>query len=72
MTQLTLPLDRELTDCERVLQALREANGEWVGGLYRRLGVMVHSRISDLRKQGYIIEMKCFGRGDYRYRLVET
>lgn len=62
---------RQLRGSQLVLQALREAKGDWVEGMYQKTGVMVHSRVSDLRRQGYRIECKHFGRGDYRYRLVE-
>ena len=45
------------THCARVLYALRD--GEWHNAeeLYR-IGVIAHSRISELRKRGYIIEHK--------------
>ena len=59
------------SDSERVLAALKDQVGEWVPDLYRKCHCMVHSRIADLRKQGYTIECKCFGKGDYRYRLTE-
>ena len=52
-----------------LLEALSSTPGEWVGNLYR-LNIMVHSRVSDLRKKGHKIECKQFGKGDYRYRLV--
>lgn len=56
---------------QMVLRALREANGAWVPSntLYR-MGVVAHSRVSDLRAQGHSIECKRFGLGDYRYRLA--
>lgn len=57
------------TDCERLLAALRLHSGEFVPDLYR-LGLMVHSRISDLRAEGHTIECRRFGRKDYRYRLI--
>lgn len=60
------------THNERVLRALQSAPGEYVGDLYRRCGCMVHSRIADLRREGHAIEAKCFGRGDWRYRLVSA
>ena len=59
-----------MTDNERVLQALRQSRGEWVGDLYQRTRCMVHSRVADLRREGHTIECKKFGRGDYRYRLA--
>lgn len=59
------------SDAAHVLAILRAWHGEWVPNLYRVSGVMVHSRISDLRRKGHRIECKRFGRGDYRYRIVE-
>ena len=59
-----------MTDTERVLTALRDARGGWVQDLYRRTACMVHSRIAELRRRGYVIECKRFGQGDYRYRLL--
>lgn len=58
------------TDTQRVLDVLKATPGEWVGDLYTKTGTMVHSRIADLRSRGYAIESKCFGRRDWRYRLV--
>ena len=73
MTQLTLALDpKPMTDTERVLKCLTDAQGAYVADLYGRTRCMVHSRISDLRKQGHVIEMKRFGHRDYRYRLVAS
>jgi hypothetical protein len=63
-------LDNEATDVQMILAILQQAQGGWVGGLYQKTHAMVHSRISDLRKKGYKIECKCFGAGDYRYRLA--
>jgi hypothetical protein len=59
------------TDAEVVLAILRMSRGAWVPHLYTLSGTMVHSRIADLRRRGYQIECKMFGRGDYRYRLIE-
>jgi hypothetical protein len=69
---LRIPAPAEPSDAERVLRILRDARGAWVPDLYRRTGCMVHSRISDLRRRGHNIESKCFGKGDYRYRLIQT
>jgi hypothetical protein len=55
---------------DTVLRVLQQAKGEWVKNMYARTGVMVHSRVSDLRKAGHKIECKRFGQGDFRYRLV--
>ncbi len=63
-------IENETTDCEMLLAILRQAEGGWVDKLYQKTHAMVHSRISDLRKKGHKIECKCFGPGDYRYRLV--
>lgn len=71
MTQLGL-FERK-SDTERALEVLREYrdNGvQWVPNIYRLTGCMVHSRVSDLRKRGYEVEMRRFGQGDFRYRLV--
>jgi len=59
------------TDNDFVLSLLVAAPpGEWVGHLYEKTKTMVHSRISDLRRDGHVIESKCFGVGDWRYRLA--
>jgi hypothetical protein len=57
------------THCARILRILERHPGEWVGNLYGRGTGMVHSRVAELRRKGYRIECRCFGRGDYRYRL---
>lgn len=59
-----------MTDNEKVLTVLTAHEGEWVEALYLRTHTMVHSRISDLRRKGHDIECRCFGRGDFRYRLL--
>ena len=63
--------------CQRVLEALQDANGAWVTSeqLYRRLGGMVlHSRIAELRKRGHTIEGRHVpgetGAAGYEYRLL--
>ena len=58
------------TDAELVLEVLRRSKGHWVPNLYLLTGVMVHSRVADLRRKGYQIEHKCFGKRDHRYRLL--
>ena len=60
-----------MTDVERVLTVLQNAHGEWVGDLYLKTSTMVHSRVAELRRRGHQIECRCFGRNDYRYRLVK-
>jgi hypothetical protein len=59
-----------MTDVGMVLAVLQRSRGEWVPKMYLQTGVMVHSRVADLRRAGYTIECRCFGRGDYRYRLT--
>lgn len=60
-----------VTDSDLLLTRLRAAHGEWVGDLYADLRVMIHSRVSDLRKRGFKIECRRVGQGKYEYRLVE-
>ena len=59
-----------MTHCDLILHLLRAAPGHWVGDLYMH-GVMVHSRIAELRKRGHKIECRRFGPSDYRYRIVD-
>ena len=72
MTQLGLQLKpyKPPTDCEKVLAVLQNARGEWVQDIYGKTRCMAHSRVADLRREGYNIEMKRFGKKDYRYRLA--
>jgi len=65
-------MSAEDTDATRILTILRHYEGEWVQGLYQLTGVMVHSRIADLRRRGYRIDCKRFAQGDYRYRLTSN
>jgi len=58
------------SDADLVLDVLRRSRGAWVPHLYAQTGVMVHSRVPELRRRGYVIECRRFGRRDYRYRLV--
>ncbi len=61
------------TDCQRVLELLREHRGGWVDRPYRRLSVMWHSRVAELRRKGYVIECRrgeADGRADWQYRLA--
>lgn len=64
-------MSERVSDCEALLVVLQAAHGEWVPDLYR-MHVMVHSRVADLRKRGYVIECKKFGVKDYRYRLIQN
>lgn len=65
-----MTLAHTASDNELVLDELKRARGGWVDDLYARTQTIVHSRISDLRKQGHKIECKRFGPRDWRYRLV--
>ena len=67
-----------MTHCELVLQALRD--GEWhtTSELYREINqpMILHSRISDLRKQGHNVEGRHVpgktGADGYQYRLLPS
>ena len=61
---------------ERILQILRQANGEWVCGQYFndppvRIS-QFHTRIFELQQQGYVIEASTFKNeyGFKSYRLI--
>lgn len=60
---------RRPSGCERVLNVLRAARGQWVRDLYRITRAMVHSRVADLRRRGHDIECRRID-GAYCYRLV--
>ena len=64
-------MDKPLTDADLVLSILQAWKGDWCPHLYKTAGVMVHSRVADLRKRGHQIECRRFGLGDYRYRLLD-
>lgn len=76
MTQTEL-FSRKLTQKERVLKALSEANGEWVSGCYlnRGLGItQANARVKELKMEGYKIE-ESEHRDDYGFvfhRLVNS
>lgn len=64
-----------MTQREKVLKALQEANGEWVPGTYfsRTLWLtQYHTRIFELQKMGHRIEASTFTDefGFKSYRLV--
>ena len=59
-----------MSDTERVLSALSAQPGQWIAGLYGKTHVLVHSRVAELRRRGYLIQCQRFGPGDYRYRLL--
>jgi len=56
--------------------ALRLGNNGWFDHPYRRLPVMWHSRVAELRRRGYVIESRrvtdADGKPDYQYRLVSS
>lgn len=58
-----------MTHCERVLELLSDGQPHTHHELYA-LHVIAHSRISDLRKQGHLIEQWRDG-DDYLYRLLD-
>lgn len=67
-----------MTHCQQVLRALRD--GEWhtTSQLYREVDgpMILHSRISDLRKQGHNVEGRHVpgqtGADGYEYRLLPS
>lgn len=64
------------SQCERILEILSTIPGEWVAMPILALksgSYNVHSRISDLRKKGHVIEQKsAHGKPEKSfYRLVE-
>jgi hypothetical protein len=71
MSTVTRPKAKPQSDADVVLAILLMSQGEWVPHLYTLSGCMVHSRVAELRRKGYLIECKRFGPSDYRYRLVE-
>lgn len=74
---MTHPTSAGLTQCDRILDALQAAPGEWVSliTLWKASGSMaVHSRITDLRKKrNLIIEQRNQYKGKQchsSYRLI--
>lgn len=63
-----------MTHCERVLARLSDHEWHSSHELTHELQVMTHSRISDLRGQGHVIEKRTVpgetGLRAYEYRLV--
>lgn len=67
-----------MTDCEFVLHALKDGNWRSLNSLLqqsfaeRGCGLTIHSRISDLRARGHVIEHRMVGRrgNGSLYRLV--
>lgn len=64
---------RRPSQCDRLLSIL--ADGRWHNSadLHRQVFCVLHSRISELRRRGYVIERRGQGAGaeHYDYRLVE-
>lgn len=64
-----------MSHCDRILEALRDGRWHTTAQLYREVGPMIlHSRISDLRKKGYQVEGRHVpgetGADGYEYRLA--
>lgn len=61
-----------MTGCERILQRLRQ--GPATAAELYALGVMVHSRVADLRKRGHVIVCEHIagktGTAGFEYRLL--
>jgi hypothetical protein len=56
---MTGVLEKKPTQCERVLQALLEANGDWVSNRYFKQTLLiseVNGRLSELKSKGWEIE----------------
>src|SRR3972149_11474010 len=64
------PRPRKDTHCTRLLDVLADGKPHDHLSLYR-LNMIVHSRVSELRKRGYRIEMRRDG-GLYLYRLLHA
>lgn len=65
-----MTLKAKPTQCQKVLDALEKANGEWVSGTYflRTLYLsQYHARIFELQQKGYPIEASDFT-DDYGYK----
>ncbi len=68
------------SDTSRVMELLVNAafvwELEWLDHPYRRLQVMWHSRVAELRRRGHVIECRrvtdASGSADYQYRLVSS
>ena len=65
-----------MSQCERILGVLSDYQWHTTADLYRRLGGMIlHSRIAELRKRGHTIEGRHVpgetGAAGYEYRLLQ-
>lgn len=66
-----------MSHCQRILDALRDGQWHTTASLYRELGGMIlHSRISDLRAKGHNVEGRHVpghsGAEGYEYRLAPS
>ncbi len=66
-----------MSHCDRILEALRDGRFHTTADLYREVGPMIlHSRISDLRKKGHNVEGRHVpgqsGADGYAYRLLPS
>lgn len=66
-----------MSHCDRILAALRDGRWHTTASLYQELGGMIlHSRISDLRKKGHNVEGRhvpgASGADGYEYRLAPS
>ena len=69
----------EKTQAQRILEALKNAKGEWVNGRYFNNTMMVsqyHTRIHELQKRGHNVEASGFtdeyGFKSYRLKREQT
>lgn len=65
---------RKLTQYDRILEVLADRKQHTAAELYRT-GCVLHSRVSVLRKRGYVIELSRadgVGAESFLYRLVAT
>lgn len=67
--------EKKLTQCERVYNILRDADGGWVDGMtFLRLNPPItqfHTRIFELQEQGHKIEGRFIeGKNWKEYRLI--
>ena len=68
-------LQKRPTQCQRVLQIFKDANGGWVDGMiFHSLDKPItqfHSRMNELQKQGYEFEPRTKeGKNWKEYRLI--
>ena len=66
-----------MSHCDQILRALRDGQWHTTHDLYIEVGPMIlHSRISDLRKKGHIVEGRHVpgrtGAEGYEYRLAPS